>query len=279
MFEIRKLMDEGSSEPFIARLWIGLLELSESVFGLYPDKPARKQKYQELYRPVLENVGLARSAALKIVHTIQEHRRQIEAGSVISRQHAGYSVDQTIDLEVREQFSLFLNSGVRALKSLQVLTRWFEVEIGHLYQKESKFVIGQKALSDTGHPMLSEYLNQSRSGWLEAFVELRNDYEHAGGRLGDFGYDIDGLSCTLNEPCVCGEGVSAYSSGVIESLWVFVEEILVYCLYFRLPDGLIVSEIAESERPEAIPRRFKMTLASQVETQWMICPSEARGTE
>lgn len=50
-FQLRKVADIGSSTPWVARLWIGVLNIRDSVFN-----ETNRGTFDDKYAPIVENL-------------------------------------------------------------------------------------------------------------------------------------------------------------------------------------------------------------------------------
>ena len=73
MFRIQKIADEDPSDPFYARLWIGILDLREKALRCQckpEDFEQARVKLDDSYDPVFKALGASRTAMNNIQHVV-----------------------------------------------------------------------------------------------------------------------------------------------------------------------------------------------------------------
>lgn len=203
-----KAYDEGTSTPFMARLFLGVLRIRDQIY----DASDRKQRdtFDKTYEAVLMNLHSARGASKEIHKLITGHVEEVRKGTCVVRRGNTIQIDENIDQQLRRQTETFLNSAGRAFKSMQELMRLLGLEIGFLYQKQQSFERGIEKLKKT-QPDLAAYLLEVRAKWSERLTNARNALEHAGWVLPRVRYeDHNGIVVAI-EPMVDGESVSQFA--------------------------------------------------------------------
>jgi hypothetical protein len=262
---IQKFADEGSSSPFMARLFLGNLRLRESVLA----DPAKREAFDKAYEFVLMTLLNTRTTAQNIGSLYAEHARKIASGQVARVQGQTLYIDENIDKELRKQTEDFLNSAVRVLKQgMQDVTNTLDVNIGFLFKKAGTFATGVDALqaSDTD---LAEYLRQTRQ-WSERFVESRNAMEHTASVLPKIQYSQVAGSIQAHEPQLSNQPVTEFVKFIMDRLACFVEEVTAHCLQVKMPAGLSIREIPLALRLHEMPERFQNTLKEGGVVIWRI---------
>lgn len=262
---VKKVADEGSQSPFIARLMIGVLKLRD-IAGL--DANARA-KFDEPYDVVLTSLNTARNAAQILIQTWHEHARRVAEGQAARLQRNQIHIDETVDRELGRQTDAFLNAAVRALKQgMQSVSVELGINIGFLFQKQPAFEAGVAALRATD-PVLADYLSQARQ-WTDVLVTRRNAVEHEGWSLPDAVYGRTADSVSVTEPMVDGRPVSTYVAFMLDRLLWFVEDVTTYCFVRLFPPEVRLTELKPERRRPEIPERFRPTLAIGGEPVWVI---------
>ena len=262
---IQKIMDEGISSPFIARLYLGNLRLRDAVF---PDH-AKRDIFDKPYHLVMETMLNTRSTSQEIVQLIAEHFSKLTKGEVGQLRGLTIYIEKTIDKELRKEVETFLNSAVRALKQgMQEVTKALGIKIGFLFKKQGTFENGVKIL-EKDDPHLAAYLTMTRK-WSERLINSRNDMEHEGWILSKVRYIEDSGIIRADEPEISGQKVSDFVKFIMDRLLCFVEEVTAHCLKVRMPAGLSVTEIPFFQRESDIPQRFQVTLTNGGMPIWNI---------
>jgi hypothetical protein len=264
-FVVQKFADEGSSSPFMARLFMGNLRLREAVF---PD-PAKRADFDKAYEFVLMTLLNTRATAQDITKLFAEHAQRVARGEVARVQGQALHIDENIDKELRKQTENFLNSAVRALKQgMQDVTTALGVNIGFLFKKPTTFASGVAALQ-ASDPDLAEYLRHTRQ-WSERLVECRNAIEHTSSVVPKIQYSQATASIQAHEPQISNQPVSEFVKFMMDRLACFVEEVTVHCLQLRMPAGLSIQELPLPQRLAEAPERFQITLKSGGIAIWRI---------
>jgi hypothetical protein len=271
---VQKLADEGSSSPFMARIFLGILRLRDAAF---PD-PATRDEFDKLYDFVISAVYNARTASQNISRMWDEHVRKIKSGEVVHQRGTHIQITETIDKDLRREVESFLNAGTRALKTgMQNLGKSLNVDIGFLFRKPESFEKGIAGLEKT-EPELAEYLRRTRL-WSEPLLKSRNDLEHEAGVLSRVTYTPAGNGVAATEPVVAGIPVTQFVGHSFDRLICFVEEFAVHCLKRQLPPGIAITELALADRLAEAPERFRVTLASGGLPPWWVAFHTSRFDE
>lgn len=93
------------------------------------------EKHDRIYKSLFE----CRSHVLSTYDILLEYANAVNKGGIISIQNGTFSVEKTIDDELRVHFNGFMNSGIRAYKDVQELTKAFGLDIGAFYGKDANF--------------------------------------------------------------------------------------------------------------------------------------------
>lgn len=264
-FVLQKMMDEGSSSPFIARLYLGILRLRDVVFPDY----AKRDIFDKPYEPVMEALLNTRSASQEIAQLVADHFSELAKGEIGQlRGHTIY-IEKPIDKELRKEVETFLNSAVRALKQgMQEVTKALGKDIGFLFKKQNAFEDGIRKLEkDDRH--FAAYLRETRK-WSERLINSRNAIEHEGSILPKVRYtEVSGI-IHADEPEISGQKVSDFVKFIMDRLICFVEEVTAHCLAARMPAGITVTEIPLFQRESDMPLRFHVTLPNGGMPIWNI---------
>jgi hypothetical protein len=262
---VQKVADEGSSSPFMARLWIGIVHLRDQV---YPDAGAR-DRFDKAYDFVLKSLFSARDASRQLMGLWTEHERKVESGEVARVQGKSIHVNESVSQELGQEADAFLNAATRALKKgMQDIASVLGVNIGFLFQKQMHFESGIKAMEATD-PALAAYLREART-WSERLLAARNAVEHDGWTLPEVTYQRVDDKIVARQPAIDGQPVTAFAEFVFDRLACFVEDVTAHCLGRRLPAFVALSEVPQAERPDEKPERFRLTLAVGGTKPWLI---------
>ena len=264
-FIVQKFADEGSSSPFMARLFIGNFRLREAVFS----DASNREEFDKAYEFVLTTLLNTRTTAQGIHKLFTQHAQRIARGEITRVQGQTLHIDENIDRELRKETENFLNGAVRALKQgMQDVTKALGVNLSFLFKKSSTFVSGVAALQ-VSDPALAEYLRQARQ-WTERLVECRNEMEHTASVLPKIRYSQASGSIHAHEPQISNLPVSEFVKFIMDRLACFVEEVTAHCIQARMPVGLSIHELPLAQRLPEVPERFQITLKSGGNPIWRI---------
>src|SRR3989338_984278 len=256
-FVVQKLADEGSSSPFMARLFLGILTMRDAVF---PDQ-AKRDIFDKPYHFVMETMLNTRSTSQKIIQLIAEHLSKLAKGEVGQVHGLLIQIEKPIDKELRKEVEAFLNSAVRALKhGMQEVTKILGIKIDFLFRQQSTFENEIKKLQEDD-PYLSAYLIETRK-WSEPLIESRNAIEHSGWTLPKIRYFEVSGTIHADEPEISGQKVSGFVKFMMNRLSCFIQEVTVHCLKAKMPAGISVMEFPSSQRKIENPQRFQLTLTN-----------------
>ena len=250
---VLRLADEGTTSPFIARLFLGILRLRDVIF----QDNYRRIEFDKAYKFIIDTLMDTRTTLKQIAQLVSDHTRKVSQGEIIQLKGEVIHVKESIDRELRKQVAEFLNSGVRVLKDgMQKLLLLFKLDIGFLYKKQVAFINGIAELAKT-HPELSDYLQETRK-WSERLIFIRNDL-HEGWMLPMMTYNKTSDGMNTIEPEISGQPVSEFVEYMLDRLCFFVEEITAYALKTQMPTGTSLTEVPVSDRKADCPERFQIT--------------------
>jgi hypothetical protein len=261
---IQKFADEGTKSPFMARIFLGILQLRDSVFS-----NEKRELFDKTYDSVLNNILHTRDSSNEIAQLISDHLSKVASGEIGQLRGSTIQIDKSIDKELRKEVEAFLNSAVRTLKqSMQDLAKTMGVDMGFLFKKQSTFEEGQRKLEAMNRP-LAIYLRETRL-WSEQLINSRNAMEHEGWTLPRVKYSVDSGVITADEPEISGQKVTEFVKFIFDRLSCFVEEVTVHCLQTLMPAGTSITEIPISLRDPDNLLRFRITLLNGGQPIWTI---------
>jgi hypothetical protein len=268
---VKKIADEGSQSPFMARLLIGIFKMRDMAFPRQESRGTFDAAYDGVISPLLA----ARTAMKDIAHTWNDHANRVESGVAARLVGRNIHVDETIDRELARHADTFINGAARALKhGMQSVGAELGVNIGFLFQKEAGFEAGFEHLSRSD-PALALYLAEARR-WSEVLVGRRNAIEHEGWRLADIAYARIDAGVRAVEPQVDGRPVTEFAAFFLDRLCCFVEDLTAHSFQRLLPGELTLTELAPDSRSADTPERFRITLARGGQAPWGIAARPAR---
>jgi len=273
-----KIADEGTTSPFMARLFAGILSLRDRIIPRGMQRDAFEKEFDKEYEAVLTALENARDAHKKIIAAVQGHREKLATGAIVQRESHNVKIIEEIDHTLRKEIESFLNAGVRAIKdNQQRVLRRLGIEIGFLYKKQGAFDAGILN-ARRQHPELAEYLIRTRQGWSERLIGIRNGL-HSSWTLGRVRYNVTDIAVTMREPEVDGQPITTFVTDMLDHLLSFIEETTAYGLKTLLPEMVSLREIPIVERRSDFPERFRITLVTSGAPLWRLLYHEGRFDE
>ena len=260
-FVVQKISDEGSSEPFFARMMIQNLELRDFVIH----GETQRKEFDKLYEPLLNNLMECRQAMQECIRLITEHSEKINAGTVISRQDKAWTISESIDKNLNRSFKDFFIKGRIALDCLDKLSKHMGFDIGFFFKKDSNFNEQAKDIKannkDQKETNFIEMLESDRVAWFALFRNIRVRIEHNGFNLPTTKYDIDatGKGMVLL-PTIAGKSIIDLLNLLWNNLFEFCEDVFVSLIDLKLTPPAIMVQIPEFERKPEMPIRYRVSL-------------------
>jgi hypothetical protein len=262
---MQKYLDEGTTNPFIARCTLGLLGIRENVFV----DASKREAFDKIFQTTLSAVMSARTAHKEIQRLWTDHQKRVSSGEIANTDGRNIRILESVDKELGTEFETFINASARAIKTgLQGLCSRFGLDIGFLFKKPSNFKTGIDRVRKTD-PDLANYLAAARE-WTERLILLRNDLEHDIWEFPRVTYSINNATIVASEPKIVNESITVLVDFLSDRIKCFFEEITAHMLQRHMPAGIAVTEIPLHMRQSEAPERFQITLALGGATPWKI---------
>lgn len=281
LIQMKKVSDEGSSSPFMARLFVGLLELRDSFHLLDFDEPLREQHrsyFDSRFKPLFEAAQATRDSAVEARKLITTHVAAIEEGRVVQIKSNQFDINETIDSPLSQAIDKLIDQGVVAIKTglQRMLHDPLGLEIGFIFQKSIQFDKGITECRQSGENHLADYLDAVRRTWLTDFQKLRVDHEHCGWNLESIKYHLISPSTVdVQLPKIYGLHVDQFANLTANRVLLFIENMMVYAMVRKCPHPFYVVEIPKNQRDPANQRRFRIAAKGLTSTPpWVISYSE-----
>jgi hypothetical protein len=262
---VTKMADEGTASPFMARLFLNILDLRKSALETKADIDA----FEKPYELVLMSSITVRDLAREIGELLTDHRSKIERGIGVRIDGRTIHLDEPIDKELRRLVESFLNSSNRVMfTGMKEVAKALHLDIGFFFKKESTFLNGVTTLHGID-PDLAAYCQKART-WSDMLNTVRNEMEHNFWSVPRVQYRIDQRSVVVLEPEVMGRTVSNFTTVVTDRILCFVEEVCVHGLQRRMPESISITEIPLAQRPVERPERFRLCTVGGGMPLWKI---------
>jgi hypothetical protein len=263
---IQKLGDEGTSTPFIARIFMGLARLRDAI---YPNLKEQFE-YDKVFDQTYSSLTSARSAAKEIEELWESHSQKVASGQIARVRGNTIHVDEEVHRDLKRKFESFVYSAARTLKEgVRKFGERMGRHIGFLFQKQAAFERGLIALQATD-PALATYLRSIRAEWSERLIETRNNIDHGGWSLPSIEYSNQNGTVQVKQPQIDGQTLIEFVRFMLDRLTCSVEDFAAHCLESRMPQGITITEIPIVERVAEAPERFRLTLERGGLPRWTV---------
>jgi len=275
--QVKKVSDEGSTSPFMARIFMGILEFRDQLYLLSTHGAQRNRKQDEFdmrFKPVLEASQATRDAAVEGLNVLKNHVQRIEEGEVVRFRKNQYDILENVDANLSQEVDKLVDQGIVAIKSgLQdMLRELFDLDIGFLFQNDQRFADGTAELRSNGEQELADYLVDIRQTWLSNLQDLRNRHEHHGWSLDPLAYRMtEPNKVRVHLPSVDGVAVDRFLKRTANRVLLFVENMLVFSMSRHIQHPIFVKEIPHHARNPIDPKRFALAPRGLDKSQqWVI---------
>lgn len=274
-FVMEKMADEGTRTPFMARIFMGILQLRETA---YPD-PKERLDADKVLDQALTPLLAARTAAQQIQEGWKTHADKVASGEAVRRNGGSFEVEIAFYRTLRKEVNSFLYDAARALKEGgQKVGKHAGIDIGFMFQNPKTYQSGLEALR-RADPVLAAYVQETRDTWSERLIKARNDLDHMGWVLPRIRYEVCGRQVIAHQPQIDGMPVVEFITHMLDRVSCFTEEFLAYCFQARLPEGIEITEVPMSARPDEAPARFRLTLRDGGLPIWLLTYSARKFEE
>jgi hypothetical protein len=264
-YQIKKVSDEGSSSPFISRLFMGMLDFRDQLFLLDAEGQQRQMMqahFDQQFKPMYEAAQGTRDAAIKARELVDSHLVAIQSGEAIQYRGNQYDILATIDIPLSQAVDQLIDQSIIATKTgLQnILKDPLNLDIGFFFQNDKEFGSGINDLRTSGENDLAQYLQDVRDNWHSKLQNLRVQHEHNGWFLDIIEYRLTAPSrVALNLPTVLGMPIDDFVLKTANRVLLFIENMMVFALQrYCHQYPIFVVEIPRERRNPMDPRRFRL---------------------
>jgi hypothetical protein len=264
--------NEGTSSPFIARMFLGICRLRDQAL-----LDAKKRETFDIpFEALLTGLENIRIAAAEVVKLFKDHEQQVARGEKARIVDGIIQIESPIDRELRKCTDEVIGTAGRVMKDrMQAVLRAASLDIGFLYRQQSTFLNGIEHLRQK-NPDLAAYLVQTRSKWFERVTNCRIALEHNTWMLPKVRYDAVGNSLRVIEPQVDGQLVTDFVTHVADRICCFAEDLIAHALQAQMPQSISVTEIPLADRKPEIVERFRPALLGGGTPIWKISYHESK---
>src|SRR5579885_3017934 len=252
-FEVRDTGMEGSGEPFMARVFIGVVDMATNVLS-QQDKKVFDERYAGTLNPAL---GL-RSDLVNIRKLIAAHKEALQKGTIVRKAQADPLLSERIDGPLRSHTAHFLEMADAVIVNLPSTMKFFEVNIDYMADREQRFARGCER-NEAKHAALVAYLRKLRPSLLEIDEQFKR-MRVEGWNLSNVKYKCSDRVVSMIEPLIGSEPVSEFAGRVFSILALAIEEVIMYGFQRTLTGPIAIAEVPLGQRNPANAQRFRRTL-------------------
>lgn len=263
---IQKMADEGTSTPFIARMYMGLMRLRDVI---YTD-PKERFHFDKVLDQTYSALMAARTTAKEISEIWEAHGRKVTSGEIARLERSTIHVGEDLSRDLRRHVESFIYSAARAFKEgMKTFGREMGKDIDFMFQKQATYERSLQVLQATD-PALADYLRETRTSWSERLIKTRNSIDHDGWALPRIEYHVRNGKVEAKQPLIDGQPTVEFVEFILDRLSCFVEDFTAHCLQCRMPQGVTIAELPLAERLAESPERFRLTLRQGGRPEWKI---------
>lgn len=253
LFEVKPLFNEGTGEPFMARLFLAPLEMQQGIMG-----PDTKAPFDEHWSGCIYPALEMRKAMLAIKDLVTKHKQALAKKSIVRKKGNQLHLTEKIDNPLRSQVAQLLEMASHVLDHIPGVMKFLGVEMSFYAEKESRFLKGfEKAQKE--RPELADYLLRWRPKVMainEQFRQMRYSAWH----LPNIEYIQDGDGFVMKELKIDNMPVAEYGERVFSDISIGLEELIMYALQGQSKGSLMIDEIPMDSRDPQNPQRFKRNM-------------------
>jgi hypothetical protein len=264
---IAHMANEGSSTPFVARLWMTPPNLRNTVLA----GKEETEKFDAIFGSTLNDLVTLRRIGKETIDLWNAHAKKVDSGEIVRYDNAIH-VDETIGEPLSHNLETIIRNAANTAKQFQELTKLFGLDVGCMFKDDKGFEDGLKAL-EASDPMLTDYLRETRK-WLQPLTLTRNDLEHKPYTAPRLQYIRSaGDRFQIKEPTVLGLPMTHFVSATMSRLNRFIEELLIRAMQGVMLSPLTIVEVPIGKRDPLKPERFKLGVIGR-EQPWQIMFSD-----
>lgn len=252
-FEVRQVGMEGTAEPFIARVFLGLIDMASNIFS-QQDKNAFDERFAVTLNPALS----LRTALVNIRTLIAGHKEALQKGTIVRKAQADPVLSERIDNPLRSNAVHFLEMADAIIKNLPTAMKFFVINVDYMADREQRFAKGCERY-EAKYPELVAYLRKLRPSLLDIDEQFRK-MRVEGWNLSNVKYRYSDGVVSMVEPLIGDEPVSEYAERVFSILALAIEEVIMYGFQRSLTGAIAITEIPLTKRDPTHAQRFRRTL-------------------
>jgi hypothetical protein len=257
-FQLRKFADIGTSTPWVARAWLQVLAIRQTVFTGF-----ERDAFDEKYAPIFENLMECYNAMEPLHKTITEHEKKVNSQEIFEFQSQNLVVTDSIHGKMNQAAKDFFIKGNIAINHVYPFSKFMGYNISFLRMKDDKEFeqAAAKLVSKVSAAQpLVEMLRRHRGTWLKCFLDLRDRIEHESLPRLAVHYSVEAHRVRAQFPLINNEELVSVTLKFWQKLSEFIEDVAVALLGLRLPPPLRIAIIPEERRDPTMPLKYVVTV-------------------
>jgi hypothetical protein len=255
-FELREAGLEGTSEPFIARVFLGILSMATNLLS-----PQGKGSFDVRFSDTLKSVLALRSSLVSIRKLTADHKLALEKGSIVRKAQPDPLLSERIDNPLRSHTVHFLEMAAATVRNLQSTMKFFPIDIDYLNDREQRFAKGCER-NEGKHPELVTYISKLRPSILEIEEQFRK-MRYEGWNLPNVKYTFKDGAVSMIDPLIAEKPMGDYVEEVFSVVVLTVENLIMYGFQRGVAGGLArIVEIPVAKRNQVNAQRFERSFAA-----------------
>ncbi len=264
IYQVKKISDEGTSSPFIARFFVGIIELRDQLFLMEippGEQDSVRNRFDDKYKPLLEAAQAVRDAALEVKTIIGIHLDAIRTGEIVHFRPNQYDILKTIDIPLGQAVDKLIDQSIVATKAClqSILRDPLALELGFFFQADQEFNAQIEKLRTSGDGLFAKYLEDVRSKWHAGLQNLRVQHEHKGWSLEMITYYLAAPNkVEMKLPNVQGVPVDIFAISTANRVLLSIENIMVFAMQRHCSLPIYAIEIPMEQRDPSNIQRFRI---------------------
>lgn len=221
---IKQMADFGTTEPFVARISLGLSDL---LNGLNLDEVEKKKANEQIFE-IFQELSHA-FISLRDINEMESGKKEI----LLVNQKKTY-----------QDFYGYCWTSYkdRMPKLIQILG----IDVGFIFGNEKTFKVGSEKFKKIYPEIGEEFIrmvSNDRASWQNTVSKIRNKYiEHKKDNVSD-----DAMKTYFNQKA---------AQLIFVNCWQSIEDIVVMCMSTKLFNGIKVGLIPDKEIDNSCPKKF-----------------------
>lgn len=254
-----KFKNYGTNDPFIARMFFGILKLRDFIIK---DEKSRLE-FDNIYTPIEENLEEARESMFECLNLINSHTQKVKNMEIISFQGSSneiINVSESVDREVSKKIKDFFIKGEIGIRGIILLYKHLGYSISFMKKNNKEFEERCKRFMILNKgDKFEHFIHVVREGrqWYSQFNEARRRIEHEGFTLPHAKYiRIAENMVEVAFPLLNGLQITEFMTRMWDSLFLFAEDLVVSAISLKLENPLVIVYIPEEQRDKSMPLRY-----------------------